>query len=447
MNRWVFILSFVFFAAFSRSDEAFKKDVLPVLQKHCFACHGDKKQKGDLRLDTLDPDIVQGATGERWHDALNKINLGEMPPEEEPSMTASERRKITDWITQRLKAAADIRRNAGGQAVLRRLNRTEYQYTMTDLLGLEMNYSENLPSDASSPEGFKNNGASLGMAALQIETSLQTARRAFDSILVNGSQAKKEVTQINQTKSNIRGPLSKNFIGFSSDRLGRVNYWHGSFNNLPRKGRFSIRVKAYTDRKSGQPAPLLSAQYGYFVSGLTLNIISDAGEIPITSNSPEYYEISGISEFFPQPMANVPDDKLNGIISLRNALYDGEPPPKAVDKVVEVKNNKGKVTKKGALKHPGERAYFGADGSKYANMSAINDVEGRKIPVFIAFAELDMPMVQNQNLSLINALYKRDKLLPTVKQVLGHNHMSIVKHINTKDDSLGHDIIEFIKIR
>ena len=80
-------------------------------------------------------------------------------------------------------------------------------------------------------------------------------------------------------------------------------------------------------------------------------------------------------------------------------------------------------------------------------MSAINDIEGRKIPVFIAFAELDMPMVQNQNLSLINALYKRDKLLPTVKQVLGHNHMSIVKHINTKDDSLGHDILEFIKVR
>ena len=109
--------------------------------------------------------------------------------------------------------------------------------------------------------------------------------------------------------------------------------------------------------------------------------------------------------------------------------------------------NKGKLTPKGVLKHPGERAYFGADGSKYPEMSPINDIEGRKIPVFIAYAELDIPMVQNQNLSLINALYKRDKLLPTVKQVLGHNHMSIVKHINTKDDSLGHDILEFMKVR
>ena len=115
-------------ALVARADETFKKDVLPALQKHCFGCHGQKKQKGDLRLDTLDPDIVQGTSAERWHDALNKLNLGEMPPEKEPSLTASERRTLTGWITQGLKAAADIRRNAGGQAVLRRLNRAEYQY-------------------------------------------------------------------------------------------------------------------------------------------------------------------------------------------------------------------------------------------------------------------------------------------------------------------------------
>jgi len=42
----------------------------------------------------------------------------------------------------------------------------------------------------------------------------------------------------------------------------------------------------------------------------------------------------------------VPENKVDGIIALQNALYDGEPAPKAVNKVIEVKNNKGKVTKK-----------------------------------------------------------------------------------------------------
>ena len=350
--RCVAFILFLLPALAALADEVFKKDVLPVLHKHCFGCHGEKKQKGDLRLDILDPDIVQGTSAERWHDALNKINLGEMPPDKEAPLTVSERRKLTGWITQRLKVAADIRRNAGGQAVLRRLNRAEYQYTMTDLLGFEMDYSENLPSDARSPEGFKNNGASLGMAALQIESGLKTARKALDFILVEGGQGKREVTQINRNNGAMKGPNSRRFSGLSSDRLGRVNFWHGSFKSLPRTGRFSIRVKAYTDRKPNQPAPILYAQYGYFVSGLTLNIMGDAGEIAITSSTPEYYEISGWPEFFPQPEARVPDDKLSGIIALQNALYDGESPPKAINKVIEEKDKKGKIRKKKVKVYP-----------------------------------------------------------------------------------------------
>ena len=350
--RFVAFILFLLPALMARADEVFKKDVLPVLNKHCFGCHGEKKQKGDLRLDILDPDIVQGTSAERWHDALNKINLGEMPPEKEPPLTVSERRKLTGWITQRLKMAADIRRNAGGQAVLRRLNRAEYQYTMTDLLGFEMDYSENLPSDSRSPEGFKNNGASLGMAALQIESGLKTARKALDFILVEGGQGKREVTKINRNNGAMKGPNSRRFSGLSSDRLGRVNFWHGAFKGLPRTGRFSIRVKAYTDRKPNQPAPILSARYGYFVSGLTINIMGDAGQIPITSSTPQYYEISGWPEFFPQPEASVPDDKLSGIIALQNALRDGEPPPKAINKVIEEKDKKGKIRKKKVKVYP-----------------------------------------------------------------------------------------------
>ncbi|SVB59333.1 uncharacterized protein METZ01_LOCUS212187, partial [marine metagenome] len=180
---------------------------------------------------------------------------------------------------------------------------------------------------------------SLGMTALQVENYLKTARKAMDFILVEGEQEKKEVTQINRNTGRMRGPNSRRFSGDSSDRLGRVNFWHGSFNGLPRTGKFSIRVKASTDRKPGQPAPILYAQYGYFVPGLTLNIMGDAGEIAVTSNDPKYYDISGWPEFFPQPEARVPDDKLSGIIALQNALFDGEEPPKAITKEIEEELN------------------------------------------------------------------------------------------------------------
>jgi acetyl esterase len=97
---------------------------------------------------------------------------------------------------------------------------------------------------------------------------------------------------------------------------------------------------------------------------------------------------------------------------------------------------------------PGKRnhfPYFGEDSAKYPAMSSIKNIDGRKIPLFIAYAELDMPPIQKQNMLLIDALYKRDKMLPTVKQLIGHNHISITRHFNTKDESLGPDLLEFIK--
>ena len=45
-------------------------------------------------------------------------------------------------------------RGEENEAVIRRLNRTEYQYTMEDLLGLKMNYINGLASDPLSPDGF-----------------------------------------------------------------------------------------------------------------------------------------------------------------------------------------------------------------------------------------------------------------------------------------------------
>jgi hypothetical protein len=346
MRLFLFAALMLFLPSAVKGRDVFQEEVKPLLQSHCFRCHGQKKQKGDLRLDTLDPNIVQGTSAERWHDVLNNINLGEMPPEDESQLSPDERRKLVGWLTEELQKAARARRGTGEQVVMRRLNRTEYQYTMMDLLGLEMDYSGGFPSDGRSSEGFKNNGASLSMTALQIENYIKIARQAFRFVLVEGEQEKKSVTVVDRNKGPIRGPNSRRFTGNSSERLGRVNFWHGSFKDLPRTGKFSIRVKAYTDRKPGQPAPILFAQYGYFVSGLTLNIMGDAGEVTITSGNPEYYEISGRPEFFPLPEAHVPSAKLNGIITLQNAIDDGKPLTQAVNKVIEEKDKKGKIRKR-----------------------------------------------------------------------------------------------------
>jgi acetyl esterase/lipase len=88
--------------------------------------------------------------------------------------------------------------------------------------------------------------------------------------------------------------------------------------------------------------------------------------------------------------------------------------------------------------------YYGTDASNYADRSVINHLDESKLPVLLAVGELDLPLVDDQNRQLIDALYKRDNALPVFKTVLGHNHISIVEHIGTADESLGPDVIEFI---
>ena len=332
---------------------SFEKEILPVLKANCVKCHGADKQKGDVRLDTLSPDFLNDRrAAEIWHDASDQIKLGEMPPEDEKTLSSNERRLLTEWIDSNLENALQKMKGEENEAVIRRLNRTEYQYTMEDLLGLKMNYIEGLASDPLSSDGFLNNGKALGMSSLQIEHYLKTARKAFGLILNDEEQPESKVSEVKWNKGNIRGPSSKSYVGKSDHRLGRVNYWHGNFQQPPKSGRFTIRIKARSERKPGYPSPILQGSYGFFVSGLTLNIQGSLPEIEIDSNETKTYEISSYAELFPMTLANVPDSKLNGVLTFRNALDDGNPVPKQLEKVTETKDKKGKIKKKKTKYYP-----------------------------------------------------------------------------------------------
>jgi len=53
------------------------------LKQHCIQCHGEEKQKGDRRFDSLGTDFSSDDTAYDWQEILDMLNLGEMPPEEE----------------------------------------------------------------------------------------------------------------------------------------------------------------------------------------------------------------------------------------------------------------------------------------------------------------------------------------------------------------------------
>jgi len=81
----------------------------PFLAEHCLSCHGEKKRKGDLRLDTLSRDFAAPEHAERWFEVVTRIGAGEMPPEDEPQPAPEEANRILEYLAARIKEGESAR--------------------------------------------------------------------------------------------------------------------------------------------------------------------------------------------------------------------------------------------------------------------------------------------------------------------------------------------------
>ena len=118
-------------------SEAFESLVRPFFAKHCNDCHGDGGES-DLRLDTLKPNFVDREPSGHWVEVLDRINLGEMPPEDQPRPDARELAKVTTWITANIQNMQRRAESTDGRVVMRRLSRLEYANTVRDLFAVRL---------------------------------------------------------------------------------------------------------------------------------------------------------------------------------------------------------------------------------------------------------------------------------------------------------------------
>ena len=169
--------------AISPDLKQFNERVQPFLGKHCLECHGESEPKGDLRLDQLSTNFDDATARDRWLLALKRVQSGEMPPKDLTRPTDKEKQTFADWINGQATAAA-ARRAAEGRVVLRRLNRTEYENTVRDLLGIEVQLKEQLPQDGSA-DGFDNVGAALHTSSFLMEKYLEATDSALNIAIAN----------------------------------------------------------------------------------------------------------------------------------------------------------------------------------------------------------------------------------------------------------------------
>lgn len=145
------------------------------LEKHCVECHGKDKQKGGLTLTSFRDDSSVLRARRTWKEILNMVESGEMPPEESEQPTAEEK-KIFIASATAIFARAENAKPDPGRLTVRRLNRTEYNNTIRDLLQVEFRPADDFPSDEVG-HGFDNIGDVLSVSPLLMERYLDAAEK------------------------------------------------------------------------------------------------------------------------------------------------------------------------------------------------------------------------------------------------------------------------------
>jgi hypothetical protein len=135
--------------------------IQPLLTKYCLGCHSTKLKRGSLdleRFQSLD-DIRKDL--KPWQGLIEQIEAGEMPPKEKPQPTAEEKKQLVAWVRGFLDSEAKARAGDPGHVPLRRLSNAEYNYTIRDLTGVDLQPTREFPADGAAGEGFTNAAEAL----------------------------------------------------------------------------------------------------------------------------------------------------------------------------------------------------------------------------------------------------------------------------------------------
>ena len=217
----------------------FRDTVAPFFKKHCLDCHDAQTKENDLDL-TGYVDAA-GVVRDRkvWMNVLQLVRDHEMPPaEHDPQPAVDEREAFVAGLRKLFREADAGKPRDPGPALIRRLNRTEYDNTIRDLFHIDYQASVAFPPD-DRHHGFENIAESLSLSPVLMERYLEAAEKVVARGLAHGDQRKPPV-----------------YVGFKQymDRGTNIPYAIGVFTSTPLRFEFQLAAAgSYSVEIHGKP--------------------------------------------------------------------------------------------------------------------------------------------------------------------------------------------------
>lgn len=241
----------------------YQKDVLPLLTKFCGDCHSGDQPDAGVAFERLNIELARTRDRATWKKVFTQLDAHIMPPADAEQPSAEERARMAAWVQSHAVTVICDGPAYPGRVTLRRLNRSEYNRTIRDLIGIDYRPADSFPSDDVG-YGFDNIGDVLTLPPVLLERYLDAAdevvRRA---ILVPELDFAPVVTKPGKVLASVSE------AGDEFEFVANADYL--------------FRVQAYGDQAGLEPTKM-----AFLLDGKDLQTV----DVPATSSDPGTYELT-----------------------------------------------------------------------------------------------------------------------------------------------------------
>jgi len=239
--------------------------IFAFVQKNCVGCHNASVSSGGVDFSSLQKPGTFVQNREIWEHALAKLKAGEMPPPGAPkpppaAISATTRFLETEFKQQDGNIQADV-----GRVGARRLNKAEYNNTVRDLLGVDIEPAAEFPADQAA-YGFDNISDALGISSVLMEKYADAAERSVRTAIFGPEKLKPAMThypfpvRLNKTRGT-KEDFSK-MVEYDETGLSLLSASH-TMHRFPVDGVYSFRIVLNGHR----PNQSMPAQVAFWIDG------------------------------------------------------------------------------------------------------------------------------------------------------------------------------------